>query len=277
MKLQKPNLQGKKIGKLSLDVKITERDKKLLMVLGVVIIIALSYYVLYLPMSASLESLTADKEVMDQKVAAAKSDLENEQSIVKAYETQLANGMEASEAFFPGVYPYKEQYVLLVEKIVKGSGATLTNLEFSDPEVSGVVMPEDNRYLLPAYSLQQEADTINQAYSDQLAKEIPTAAGTSQSTATTGEEKTLPADAVLRLPTTIEFTGSYAQYRTVVTSLEKLNRAIALEAVEAKEDEKGLKFILTVSFYAVEKVDNGEDTFNAWTIKGSYGKSDPFN
>lgn len=67
MKLQKPNLQGKKIGRLSLDAKITERDKKLLMVLGVVIIIAISYYVLYLPMSASLESLTADKEVMNKK------------------------------------------------------------------------------------------------------------------------------------------------------------------------------------------------------------------
>lgn len=275
-KLRSRLMKGKKLGKLSLNVQVTERDKKLLAVLIVVLIIALSYFLLYLPMSLEIETLKTNKIAMDEKVAAAKSDLENEQNIIKAFETELVKGKEASGAFFPQVYPYKDRYILLLEEVLEGSGVVINSINFSNPAVGGVTIPANTGFLLPGYPLLDQANKINIMYPDMEKNEDNPKKP--QETTTAQDKNALPPDAVLKLPVMINFQGSYAQYRSVISSFEELNRTIALEGVNIKEGEAGgIDAILTVSFYAVEKIDNGEDLFNSWSVEGNYGKADPFN
>lgn len=278
MSFKKPEFKKpefKKPGKLSLDLKITDRDKKMLIVLAVIAVLAISYYILYQPMSAKLEAVKAERLIMDQRVAQAKSDLANEESIRLEYETELVKGIEASAAFFPKVYPYKDRYLLLLDKLLRGNGVTINSVEFSDPVVSGIMNIPDNRFTLPNYPLGNSAAIINQA-SQNMKDDGNDLTGTiHQVSAQT--ETTLSAGAVIRLPISVDFEGSYAQYRAVINGIEKLDRAIALESVKINKKGALVKVQLTMSFYVVDKVDSGDDAFNAWTITGTYGKGDPFN
>lgn len=269
--------QGKKIGGLSLDTKLTDRDKKLLIVLAVVVVITLSYYVLYNPLSAKLSEVKAERLVMDQRVAQAKDDLANEQMIIQQYNTELQNGIEASSAFFPKVYPYSDRYVLLMNRLLRGNGVTVTGIRFSDPVVGAVSIPSKNSFSIPNYPLGNNAYEINQAYPEmQEAIDSANAMGSIAPEAAQSDSATT-SDAVIRLAVSVDFEGSYGQYRAVISSLEKLNRAIALESVNVTKKEAVVTVKMELVFYIVDKIDNGTDDFNAWTITGTYGKSDPFN
>jgi type II secretory pathway component PulM len=114
--ISKEKLKQNKTGGLRIDTKMSQRDKKLLMIVGVIFILFLSYYFLYRPMSAKIDSLQAEKAVMDETVAKAENDLRNEAVINKTLDKELVRGKESAAAFFPKVYPYKDRYALLLKK-----------------------------------------------------------------------------------------------------------------------------------------------------------------
>lgn len=279
MKFSELNLR-KKVNMPSLNLSVTEREKKLLAVLGVLIFIMLSYYYLYQPLSARIKTLKSEKAKADFQVTAAKTDLAHEGQILQDYKTALDKVNKDTSPFFPKVYPYLDRYILFLEKAAATSGAAITGINFSDPEVGGVQLPkQDNSLMLPGYTLQDLAKKINKANlnvnpQSTSTPEAPRSAGTAANSA----NKALPADALLRLPSTLEIKGSYTQIRALITNLENLKRAVAIESLDVTSgDSGGLSARLTLSFYALEKVDNGADPFNLWTVQGSYGKSDLFN
>ena len=275
-----PNLNlNKKINIPSVTLKVTERDKKLLAVFGVFILVVLSYYFFYLPMSAKMESLKTEQVKVDDKVAAVQSDLKIQAQILLDYTTVLNKANESSKPFFPKVYPYKDRYILLLEKVVTASGATVNGITFTDPVVSGVLQSkQDKPFILPSYPLQDLAKKINSANASGNPQNAPTPEVSKPAGAITNPaDKALPADAMLRLPATLAVKGSYAQIRTVITNLEALKRTVAIEGISIGMDkDASIKADFILSFYAVEKLDNGVDSFNQWTLQGSYGKADLF-
>lgn len=286
MKLSKPKFDRQNI-KTSFNLnKVSEREKKLLAGLAVLLVIILSYYILYRPLSAQTAKLKTEKTQVDARVKQAKSDLANESQIAQEYQTILAQTNKNTAGFFPKVYPYKDRYLTMLEGIIRNNGAVALNITFAEPEVGAVpLLEKDKRLVLPVYPLLSMAQTINAAaQSDQAGKTavITKTSGTeTKKTATEKKaaDKTIPSDAILRLPATLEIQGSYAQIKAVITNLENLNRKLALEGIVIEKDKEGSnqKATITLAFYAVEKVDQGADPFNAWTIQGSYGKSDLFN
>lgn len=287
MKLFKNNLKfnnrksftpGKKEGKPFLTTQITERDKKLLAVMGLFLLILLSYMLLYKPMSSKIQTLETEKGKVDEKVAQAKNSLENEAKIQEEFSTLLKETNEKSSRFFPKVYPYKDRYIIMMENVVKASGATAPKISFAEPEAGSVPQPEDRSLALPEYPLSKLAEQINSLYETaedlNQKKESKPAASEKKAAA---KSKELPADTLLRIPATMELQGTYAQLRAAVRAMEGLNRTIAIEEVTVNEKENVLSAKLNLIFFAVEKVDNGADSFNNWTINGAYGKTDPFN
>jgi len=277
-----PNLklnQKMNINLPTVTLKVTERDKKLLAVFGVFLLIVLSYYLLYLPMSARLKTLKTEQVNVDDTVAAVQSDLKIEDQILLNYTTVLNKANESSKPFFPKVYPYKDRYILLLEKVITDSGATANGITFSDPEVSGVFqLKQAKPFILPLYPLQDLAKKINSANLNGSTQNAPTPGTTNiAAVAPNAADKTSPGDAVLRLPTTLTVKGSYAQIRAVIMNLEALKRKVAIEEISIQKDkDANMNAAFTLSFYAVEKVDNGVDPFNQWTLQGSYGKVDLF-
>lgn len=275
-----PNLNlNKKMNRPTLTLKVTERDKKLLAVFGVLLLILLSYYSLYKPLTAKTETLKNEQTKIEAQVTALQSALKNEAQIHQNYTTVLDKVNESSGPFFPKVYPYKDRYILLLEKVVTASGSTASQIGFSDPEVSGVLQPkQDKTFILPDYLIKDLAEKINRANASGNVQNAPTEeAQPADAKATKSAGKTLPADAVLRLPVNLTVQGSYAQIRAVISNLENLKRTIAIEKISIGiEKDASLKADITLSFYAVEKVDNSVDSFNQWTLQGSYGKADLF-
>jgi len=277
-----PNLNfNKKINLPTVTLKVTERDKKLLAVFGVFILIVLSYYFLYKPMSAKTETLKTEQVKVADQVAAGQSDLKIEAQILLNYTTVLNKANESSKPFFPKVYPYKDRYILLLEKVVTTSGAAANGITFADPVVSGVLQPKkDKPFILPNYPLQDLAKIINTAKASGKGQNAapPEVSKVTGAIVPNPADKALPSDAMLRLPATLAVKGSYAQIRAVITNLEALKRTVAIEGISiGKDKDGGMKADFTLSFYAVEKVDDGVDSFNQWTLQGNYGKADLFN
>jgi len=269
----------KKNGKPFLTTEITSRDKKLLAVAGVILIVILSFFIVYKPLSAKIADLKIEKQAVDAKVTEAKEDMANETNINKRYESALKNANDVSAIFFPKVYPYKDRYVLMLEKVVKASGATAQSIKFDDPEVNGVSLTEDNSLILPNYYLADLADkinSINKTPAEQENQDVKTG-NPADKTKKKTDSKTLPNDAVLRIPANLVLQGNYAQIRAAIRSMENLNRAVAIEGITINKKDAEITASFILSFYAVEKVDSSADPFNVWALKGAYGKTDLFN
>lgn len=272
MMIGKAKTQRNIFGTFKIETKITERDKKLLVVLGVVLVLFLSYYFIYRPLSSKIELLQAEKAVMDKTVATAKDDLQSEEIIKKTLAAELEKGKISASVFFPKVYPYKDRFVLLLENIMNASKVSLNSVKFSDPRVSSVKTPIVKGLNLPNYPLLDAAYKINRIYS----KKNDDNKLNSQNKNVTQPKADVTSDAVMILPCELVFEGDYIQVRQIIGAFESLKRTISLEEVSISEQDGILQVNLKLSFYAVEKIDNGEDQFNIWAIKGSYGKANPF-
>ena len=280
IQLNQPQIGKSKLSRASFKLTVTARDKKLLVVLGFILFLAVNYLLIFKFLIVEMAKLEHEADEANIKVSAARADLENEANIIKEYEILLAQTKDKANVFFPKTYPYKDRYILLMDNVVKSSGATALRLNFDYPEVGAVPLAEPENIRLPDYPLLDLAAKINS-----LAKNPAVGRESDKNPAAEPEagktiipSKTLPADAVVRMPSTLEFEGSYAQARSVIKSLEDLERTLAIEsiAIEKAKESSLVRVQLNLAFYAVEKVDNGTDPFNGWHLEGNYGKEDPF-
>lgn len=280
IQLNQPQLSKSKSPRLFFNLTFTAREKKLLMVLGFTLFVAINYFLIFKMLILNVTDLQNEKDAIDIQVTTARADLENEANIIKEYEALLAQTKDRAGVFFPKTYPYKDRYILLIDNVVKSSGATALKLNFDYPQVGAVPLAEPEDINLPDYPLLNIAARINSLAKNQAAgsesdKNLATEPEVNKTISPT---KTLPPDAVVRISSTLEFEGSYAQARSVIKSIEDLRRTLAIEsmAVEKNKESNMVRVQLNLAFYAVEKLDDASDPFTGWNLEGIYGKEDPF-
>lgn len=283
-------------------MKMTVREKIMLMVLGGVAVVALFYYFLVTPQLDKLVSLRTEQQKILQEVKRVKAEVATLDSVTKQSEEMDARIAEKTTRFLPVILQDKLTTVLngLIQKTaVKAQSAGFAVMKVvpleapkEAPKQESLVNQMVDEYKKVNGQTTGEKTEQNGQQAQQSNQQAGQSNGASQKdqnsqkTQQNQNAKTAQAQAQSQqqqnlaegLTVTIQFTASYEQLMQFVKSMEALNRTILVNnLVISKAEGNLLKGSIMIDFYALPKIQEQDQDYFRWPYNGAYGKSNPFN
>lgn len=270
-------------------MKISKREKTMLLFLGIFAIGILYYQFGYTALAKSVEEKTKAKNDIEQKYNKAMdtiNSIENQKSKLKILN---AKTKDESAPFYPTIS--QEHLILEIDKLVKDSGLE-GGMKFEPIEVKGVesIKKSEKDKALTESSLQGDADTYNNKYSDTVSEKNndedskdsgdsnnsnASSGSNSQSTKDTNTQKE---NTVTQIKVNVDFNGSYENVVKFLKALREYDKRMPVYNISMSE--KSLQEVagsVNMVIYSVPKIDDEVSEYLKWGLNNTYGKSQPFN
>lgn len=252
-----------------MDIKVSERDKKMLIILLAVVIGFFCYTFIISP------ALTKGSE-LKAKAVAASSELKRVKNLIEnlsTIQTQEADKkQEISKKYEQFFYDLNQEQILYrMDTLFQESGMSVASYTPSKLVVASI--PANSKISYVTYPLLDLASKSNFSLTDPIYKIKADKAATETTTDTT----TLPADAVPTYDVTINFNAtSYASIMTFIRKLEEMNKSIVIKKIDLRKSDVNLNGQIILTLYSLPKVDEKESEYLKFLPSVGTGKPDPF-
>lgn len=275
-------------------MKISKKEKKMLLFLGIFAIGILYYQFGYTTLVQKVEEKTTIKNDIEEKYNKAMANInsiEIQKSKVKILKTKID---EQAAPFYPTIS--QEHLILEIDKLIKESGLE-GGITFEVTEVKGVesIKKSENDKNLAESSLQGDADEYNYKYGeskedkDDVSKKSNTEDANKSNQNSTNSENNDPsksaqdtksskANTVTQIKVNVNFNGSYESVVKFLNAIGEYKKKIPVCTINMSE--KNLEEVagsVNMIIYAVPKIDDEISEYLNWNINNTYGKSKPFN
>lgn len=252
-------------------MKLTQRERILLVVLAVAVILIGGYYLVIKPQMDKIEQLKSEQTTLkvqyDEFVAA----MDPKHPIYKQTTIADTKVRQVCSLFFPELK--QEKFILLLSEQMKTAGIDADDITFTDI-VSGIDTADE-----------EAKDTVNVSPESQVLKGLQTTY--------LGKSVDKPVDAealskqkaeitqllgnVERQSITLNYNGDFNSFLLFLETLESYSRRIVVDNVAMTNDELGSQqSMIQLSYYAIPKLHEQDADFMEWNLMGPYGKPDPF-
>lgn len=278
-------------------MKISEKEKRLLIILGFVLIGFLYYQFGYQTLIGMVENKTSQKQEVETKYNNAMStinDMANQKSKEKILNAKI--NQEASP-----LYPtFSQEHIILeLDKLIKDSGLE-GGITFDKVEVKPVeeLKKSANDKGLEESSIKSIADKYKNQYGDNKDKvsadsnnadsKDQSNAGAStnadsnsstKSTADTNSQqgKQSNGNTVTQIKVNVDFNGSYSEVVKFLNALRNYEKKIPVCTINmSTKSLSEVKGSVNMIIYAVPKIDDEISSYLNWNLKNTYGKGQPF-
>lgn len=275
-------------------MKISNKEKIMLCVLGIILVGVGYYNFIYTPLIARVEQKSREKTEIENKYNTAIetiAQLENRKSDIKILKAKIS---DQSQAFYPTIS--EEHIILELDKLLKDS-SLMGGITF-EPVVSQVVEnSEKEKVNLPESSIQGIADkysNINtnssihenevlnsnkseneQKNSNSINSENPNDTVSSNENTKTEEKKE---NTVQYLKCSVNFKGTYGGLNTFLKTIRENDKKIVVNSISIGQDSlSGINGTMKLEIYSIPKIDDEIESYLKWTLNNTYGKTVPFN
>ncbi|MEG1870618.1 MAG: type 4a pilus biogenesis protein PilO [Peptostreptococcaceae bacterium] len=259
-------------------MKISKRDKILLVVLAFVIICLGYYKLVYVNQYAKLQGLKEEEVALQEEYNTMSANIE---TITKnKEEIKSLNYSIGSKSML--LYPklYQDRIILEVNNLLKEAGIK-GNLSFSDITVA----PVEPYFLTEGEEdaeVQASLEEVAEEFSEEKTKEEGTATSNSDKDQTVEESK--PTEAISeekfveQMKVSVSFSGTYSNVMKFIKSMSEYDRLVAMSNITlAASGEDAVSGTLDLEFYSIPKLDEKEDSeYLKWPYVENYGKDNPF-
>lgn len=253
-----------------MSMKISKREKILLIVLAVVLIVGIYYRFVFSSQKEKLNSLIQQKDECDKKLQNI-----NKQIILKN-KTELdikeinSKIKDMTSIIFPSIN--QESFIVYVNKLLEDNNLQGTALTFSDIKAVPVEEIKKDEKDDKTSSLKGIIDEYNGVPTKN--KSVSNDKKTSNDNKNDNKDKPSAQDISL----SINFKGSYANLLNFIKALEVYQKKIIVSNLQINQSTNDEVIgSMQLEFYAIPKIlDDDKDFFN-WDYKNQYGKDNPFD
>lgn len=248
-------------------MKMTKREKKMLIGLGVLVLCAVYFQFLVTPQLETIRQLDEQLAALTTKVQLVKQEHSPNSSFNKDYKILHTKTAAVTQPFLSEIQ--QEKLILLLDDLIGQSELKPLTIAFSDIELSEI--KDATQEEMKVNPLKQLVDQY---------KTPENQANTQKETKTPSEvlkaEEDLPM--VDKMSSTIAFQGSYGKLLQFMKGLEEQEKRFSIKsiAISKGEDDSFLGTIL-IDFYGLPKLFPNKDDNMAWEFDNSYGKDNPFD
>ncbi len=247
-------------------MKISKREKNLLIFLGVLIIFFGYYKLIFTKQREDISSLKLQRTALTDKL----NTMERNIASLDTLKTKTEEASERISLKTNKLYPYLSQNKLIVEldKLLKDAGI-IGNMTFA--------MPTYESLQAAAASQEESPSSILKPIAEQYKKLNNTENNASEEAQETQGETTSETGAVESLKVNITFNGSYNNYIKFMQLLESNSKRIFISSLALSQNtQEEVSGTLTLDFYAVPKITDEDESYDQWAFNNSYGKENPF-
>jgi type IV pilus assembly protein PilO len=269
-------------------MKLSKRERVLLIIFGCVSVLALSWFLLFQPQLLKLEALQSENVKLEKEKVQVASFPDTIKKLDSNLSQMLSDTEKKSARFFPDIQ--QDRLILILDDVLKKSqlqslSITCKPVALTDfkSNASGI-----NNAAVKQFPLKDYVNSFNEAnggsgtQNSSKATGAATAAnketaGQTANGSASGQNQTQSGNQIETMNVTIQYKGTYPQLISFVKGIEGLNRTITIEKLTSGTDQGGLiKGSIIMDFYGLPKFQNQDKEFMNWPLKNEYGKDNPF-
>lgn len=271
-------------------MKVSKREKLLLVLLAFVAIGVIYYQFIYVKQVAKLDELKAQEHEVSLKyetMLTKVNTIEKNKTDIKIYRESIGS---KSMMLYPELY--QEKIILEVNELLKEAGIK-GSLSFSEVIVAPVEKYfADEQVEKVEETLEKPANEIKGLNGEEVAKEegsssnnedvnsgesTENAEGTEVEQPVAGTTETTEGNIVEQMKVSISFTGTYANTTKFIKLVSDYARLVAMPTLSlSASGEDAVSGSLDLEFYSIPKISEEDSEYLKWTIENTYGKENPF-
>jgi type IV pilus assembly protein PilO len=242
-------------------LKLTNREKSLLMITVICLVAALLYYAGIKPQLDTLSELEKKAIGYRQMIDSIKAKASLDNHVYNEYKALNNKTQGLLRNYYPSII--QEKIILMIDEKIKETAIGLVSVTFTEPALTDINMMEKEK------STQENEleDLVKQLYNARNADKKE------QSNKETKDETYK----VEKMTVSLTLEGSYNQIYNLLKEIEQENRSIICSEINITSNNSNiLNCDVKLDFYSVPKpFDQDHDYFN-WELTGEYGKDSPF-
>lgn len=271
---------------------ISNKEKIMLYVLGIVLIGVCYFNFVYTPLVNKAENIKQEKQRKEQEYNDAMETInliDDRRSDAKILKAKV---IECSKSFYPVLS--EEHIIVELDKLITDSG--LKGAIQFEPIVSEAVESEEGESVIIAEStLQSVSEKYKSTVPDEDNKSEESNSTTDNSnqndnnntennndnknaTNTDGNQQENKEDTIHKIKATINFQGTYEALDKFLNSVEGHTNKIVINSISIGQDSiNGINGTMKVEIYAIPKIDDEMSEYLQWNFNNTYGKTVPFS
>lgn len=242
-------------------MKLTKREKILLVILGVCAVLALLYYAVITPQLSMVSKLEGKAQEYSQTLESIKLKASTDNPLFKEYKILNAKAQGFMQGYYPSII--QESILIMLDSKIKESGIEVSTISFTEPAWVQLSQSKEEQ--------PQQSNELKEL-AEQIADKVKTAPA-----AQNKESKENILSTVENMTVSIAFQGTYNQFYSFLKAVEQENRSIVVSSVKlASNGSTAIEGEIILDFYAIPKPFEQDDEYLKWSIDGDYGKVNPF-
>lgn len=250
-------------------MKLTNREKILVAILGACLLIFLYYSYLVKPQFARIDKLKAQVEQNDLRIQTVKLQTSPNNKVFQDYKKLNAEIANMTKRLFPSII--QEKIITILDDVVKNSGVELVSISFTEPKLENIEQEQTKAEA-------QSSDIYSIV--EQYAKTGKLDANTTRDNADqVGQQKEEDEKyKVEKMTASVNCKGKYIDIVNFIQNVEMLSRKVLVKGVNISRNETDtLNATILLDFYAIPKLHDQDADYINWTIINQYGKENPFD
>lgn len=254
-------------------MKISKREKILLGILVVWLILFGYFKYVYAGQKSKLEKLRTERITLQAKldtVNAQINSIKNKESDVKVLNSKI---QDKSKLLYPTIA--QEKIIIELDSLMSKSKLKGT-IGFSDIAVQAVEVKKPEEKKNAQSSLQPLADQYNSTF-NKNSNNVNVAENKNNGTAT-APKTDASGSTVEQMKVNLTFSGSYSNVIDFIKNIETNSKKIIIANINLSQVSKtDVSGSCELNFYAVPKVSNEDEEYMKWNYSNNYGKANPFD
>ncbi|KEH86826.1 hypothetical protein Z965_07045 [Clostridium novyi A str. BKT29909] len=256
--------------KISHKLKISEKEKILLIIVGILALVVLYYQFSFTKQSEKIKALSDQRTELQEKVdSLPQLKIKNEKR-KKEIKIVNANIYDSSSTFFPEII--QEKIITTLDDMINKCNVQCNSMSISEP-VTETFKDEDKKYSKEKEKNPLE-DLVNKYHDLEGNTSVKGKEHKPKKTNNSKDEKSEPM--ATHLSITVNFTGSYGNVLKFIDEIKGFYKRIVISNISFAVDEKGISGNMVLDFYAIPKIYNDDTEYTQWNFADEYGRVDVF-
>ncbi|CAH2214670.1 hypothetical protein [Tepidibacter aestuarii] len=257
-------------------MKLTTREKIMLIVLGLILIIGGYYKFILSPQLTKLDNIK--QEVIDKKaeVQRVKLEISENSPVYKEFKIINAKIKSMTKPLFPSIN--QEKIIVILDDMLGKSNIEGNSISFSDIDVNEIDVKKaekkDKDYLIK--NLSEEYKGNKKEKKDEASKENQ-------------EDLEENKNETEKMTATISYKGKYKDLITFLEHIETYEKKILINNISISKskknntdedgivtEENSITGSIALDFYSVPKIHEQDEEYLKWDFDNGYGKGNPF-
>lgn len=250
-------------------MKLSKREKILILILAGVITVFLYNKFIYSPQARKINELQVLVDELEKNKLKSMELLSSDNNIYQNYKILNSQVAIAEKSFYPRII--QEKIILQLDSIIRRSKLNVISLSFTEPEKKEIKENEEKK---EEQSLLEEYANIYNSIKNEMHKSENESNDSEENNTEKKEDKTIKVE---KMTANLVFQGNnYNELIDFLTQLELQEKRIVVENIDIKMNKELLSGTLALDYYSIPKITKGDEEYNSWNIYGSYGVDNPF-